>query len=256
MPPPESVFGFKPGADNKLATYDQSIAYFKKLAASSKYIKLMEAGKTTLGRTAYFALISDPKNLAKIDHYREIAQRLAHPQGLTDEQAHKLALEGKALVHLDGGCHATEVAGAQMMPQLAYDLLSRTNDPLIKMILDNDIVLLWPTMNPDGQQMVAEWTMKNVGTPYEQSGLPRLFQEYVGHDNNRDAYMMNMIESRVMEHFWRQWEPHIIYVYHQTAPFPTRIWLPPFSEPVGIDAPYHHIARSEHDRHGDREGPR
>ena len=212
LPTPESVFGFRPGTDNKLATYDQSIDYLRKLAASSKYIKVMEAGKTTLGRTACFALISDPKNLAKIGRYREIAQRLAHPQGLTDDQARKLALEGKAFVHLDGGCHASEVAGAQMMPQLAYDLLSRANDPLVKLILDNDIVLLWPSMNPDGQQMVGEWLNKNAGTPYENSGLPRLYQEYVGHDNNRDAYMMNMIESRVMEHFWRQWEPHIIHL--------------------------------------------
>ena len=86
--------------------------------------------------------------------------------------------------------------------------------------------------------MVAEWYMKNVGTPYELSGLPRLYQEYVGHDNNRDAYMLNMIESRVLEHTWRQWEPQIIYVHHQSGPFPTRIWLPPFSEPVGIDAPF------------------
>jgi hypothetical protein len=238
VPAPESVLGFKPGADNKLATYDQSIAYFKKLAASSKYLKLIEAGKTTEGRTMYFALISDPKNLDRIDRYREIAQRLAHPEGLTDGRARQLAREGKAFVHLDGGCHATEVAGPQMTPQLAYDLLSRADDPQMKEILDNDIVMLWPTMNPDGQQMVGEWHAKNVGTPYEQSALPRLYQEYVGHDNNRDAYMMNMIESRVMEHFWRQWEPHIIYVFHQSAPFPTRIWLPPFSEPVGIDAPY------------------
>ncbi len=85
--------------------------------------------------------------------------------------------------------------------------------------------------------MVGEWLAKNAGTPYQQSGLPRLYQEYVGHDNNRDGYMVNMIESRVLEHFWRQWEPHIIYVLHQTAPFPTRIWLPPFSEPVGLHAP-------------------
>jgi len=238
IPSAESVFGFKPGADNKLATYDQAITYFKKLAGSSKYLQLMEAGKTTQGRTIYFALISDPKNLAKIDRYREIAQLLAHPEGLSDEQAHKLALEGKAFVHLDGGCHASEVAGAQMMPQLAYDLLRQTEDHQIKEILDNDIVMLWPTMNPDGQQMVAEWYMKNIGTPYENSGLPRLYQDYVGHDNNRDAYMMNMVESRVMEHFWRQWEPHIIYVFHQSSPPPSRIWLPPFSEPVGLAAPY------------------
>jgi hypothetical protein len=238
VPTPESVFGFKPGADYKLATYEQSISYFKKLAASSKYLTLVEAGKTTQGRGFYFALISDPKNLAKIDRYREIAQRLAHPEGLTDDEARKLAREGKAFVNLDCGLHATEVAGMQQAPQLAYDLINRAEEPQIKEILDNDIIILWPASNPDGQQMVAEWYMKNVGTPYELSGLPRLFQDYVGHDNNRDAYMLNMIESRVLTHVWHQWEPQIIYVQHQTAPPPTRIWLPPFSEPIGLHAPY------------------
>ncbi|HEX9365820.1 MAG TPA: M14 metallopeptidase family protein, partial [Vicinamibacterales bacterium] len=237
VPIPDSVFGFAPGADYKLATYDQSIEYFKKLAAASRSIKLFEAGTTTQGRTMYFALISTPENLAKIDRYREIWQRLAHPQGLTDAEAQKLAAEGKALVHIDGGLHATEVAGPQHTPLLAYDLLSKVNDTTTKAMLENVILMLWPTLNPDGQQMVAEWYMKNVGTPYELSGLPRLYQDYVGHDNNRDAYMLNMIESRAIEHTWRQWEPQIIYVHHQSGPFPTRIWLPPFSEPVGVEAP-------------------
>ena len=129
------------------------------------------------------------------------------------------------------------MAGPQHTPLLAYDLLSKANEPATKAMLDNVILMLWPTINPDGQQMVAEWYMKNVGTAYELSGLPRLYQEYVGHDNNRDAYMLNMIESRVIEHTWRQWEPQIIYVHHQIGPFPTRIWLPPFSEPVGVEAP-------------------
>jgi zinc carboxypeptidase len=238
LPTPESVFGFKPGADYKLATYDQSVDYFKKLAAVSKYIRLFEAGKTTQGRPMYFALVSSPVNLSKIDRYREIARRLAHPQGLSETEARQLAHEGKAFVHIDGGLHSTEVAGPQHTPQLLYDLVSRASDADIKAILDNVVVMLWPTINPDGQQMVAEWYMQNVGTPYELSALPRLYQEYVGHDNNRDAYMLNMIESRVLEHTWRQWEPQIIYVHHQSGPFPTRIWLPPFSEPVGSDAPF------------------
>ncbi|HEV3141363.1 MAG TPA: M14 metallopeptidase family protein, partial [Vicinamibacterales bacterium] len=238
VPTPESVFGFAPGADYKLATYDQSVEYFKKLAAASKNVKLVEIGKTTQGRTMLFALISSPANLAKIDRYREIARRLAHPQGLSDAEAHALAREGKAFVHVDGGLHATEVAGPQHTPLLAYDLVNRANEPDMKAMLDNVVVMLWPTINPDGQQMVAEWYMRNVGTPYELTDLPRLYQEYVGHDNNRDAYMLNMIESRAIEHTWRQWEPQIIYVHHQSGPFPTRIWLPPFSEPVGIDAPY------------------
>ncbi|HXI31886.1 MAG TPA: M14 metallopeptidase family protein, partial [Vicinamibacterales bacterium] len=238
IPTPESVFGFKPGADYKLATYDQSLDYFRKVAAATKYVRLVQAGTTTQNRPMYFALVSSPDNLGRLDRYREIARRLAHPQGLTDADARKLAREGRAFVHIDGGLHATEVAGWSHTPQLLHDVVSRANDPDVKAILDNVVLMLWPTINPDGQQMVAEWYMQNVGTPYELSGLPRLYQEYVGHDNNRDAYMLNMIESRVLEHTWRQWEPQIIYVHHQSGPFPTRIWLPPFSEPVGIDAPF------------------
>jgi hypothetical protein len=238
LPTPESVLGFRPGADYKLATYEQSLDYFRKVAAATKHVKLVEAGTTTQGRPMSFALVSSPENLSRIDRYREIARRLAHPQGLTDAEAHRLARDGKAFVHIDGGLHSTEVAGWSHTPQLLYDLVSRANDPDVKAMLDNVVLMLWPTINPDGQQMVAEWYMKNVGTPYELSGMPTLYQEYVGHDNNRDAYMLNMIESRVLEHTWRQWEPQIIYVHHQSGPFPTRIWLPPFSEPVGIDAPF------------------
>jgi hypothetical protein len=238
LPTPESVLGFRPGADYKLATYEQSVDYFQRIAAASKYVRLVEAGRTSQGRTMFFALVSTPDNLSRIDRYREIARRLAHPAGLSEAEARRLAREGKAFVHIDGGLHATEVAGPQQTPQLLYDLVRRAAEPDTKAILDNVVVMLWPTINPDGQQMVASWYMKNVGTPYELSGLPNLYQEYVGHDNNRDAYMLNMIESRAIEHTWRQWEPQIIYVHHQSGPFPTRIWLPPFSEPVGTDAPY------------------
>jgi hypothetical protein len=157
---------------------------------------------------------------------------------LSDAEAQRLASEGKAFVHIDGGLHSTEVAGPQHTPLLAYDLVSRASEPATKAILENVVLMLWPTINPDGQQIVAEWYMKNVGTPYELSDVPSLYQEYVGHDNNRDGYMLNMIESRAIEHTWRQWEPQIVYVHHQSGPFPTRIWLPPFSEPVGTEAPY------------------
>ena len=238
VPSPESVIGFQPGADFKLATYEQSLDYFQRVAAASKYVKLVIAGSTSQGRPMYFALVSSPDNLSKIDRYREIARRLAHPQGLSEGEAKRLAHEGKAFVHIDGGLHATEVAGPQHTPLLLYDLVSRADDPDVRATLDNVILMLWPTINPDGQQMVASWYMQNVGTPYELAALPRLYQEYVGHDNNRDAYMLNMIESRVVEHTWRQWEPQIIYVHHQSGPFPTRIWLPPFSEPVGTDTPF------------------
>jgi hypothetical protein len=236
IPAPEAVIGFVPGAESKLATYDQTIDYFRKLDAASDRMTLVEAGTSSQGRKFYFALISSASNLKKIDRYREIARQLARPEGLSEARALALAREGKPIVHIDGGLHSTEVAGPQHTLQLAYDLLTRTSDPQIANILDHVVLMLWPTINPDGHQMVADWYMKNAGTRNET--LPRLYQDYVGHDNNRDAYMLNMIESRVIEHTWRQWEPQIIYVQHQSSPFPTRIWLPPFAEPIATHAPY------------------
>jgi len=235
LPTPESVLGFTVGADFHLASYDDSIGYFQKLDAASDRLTLVEVGQTSEGHGFYMALISSAANLANVDRYRDISLRLAHPDGLTDEEARALAREGKAIVHIDGAVHATEVACAQHTIQLAYDLLTHDDDPEIQAILDNVIFMLWPTLNPDGQNMVAAWYRSNVGTPYEVSPLPRLYQKYVGHDNNRDAYMLNMIESRVVTRTWRRWEPQIVYTQHQTAPFPTRIWLPPFAEPIGSE---------------------
>ena len=238
VPTPASVFGFEPGADLKLANYDQVVSYFQKVDAASDRVTMVEAGKSTQGRSFYFALVSSPQNLARIDRYREIARTLARPGSLSEAEAKRLAQEGKAFVHIDGGLHSSEVAGPQHTPLLLYDILRRASEPEIAAMLDNVILMLWPTINPDGHQMVADWYMSHVGTPDASAPMPNLYQEYVGHDNNRDAYMLNMIESRVMEHTWRQWEPSIIYVHHQSAPFPTRIWLPPFAEPIAQHAPY------------------
>jgi len=231
VPTPESVFGFRVGADYKLFDYGQSIDYFRKLAASSDKIRLVEVGKSSFGVPWTLAIISSPANLAKLDRLKAIAQRLAHPAGLTDDSAHALAREGRAFVDISGGLHASEIAGSQHTPQLAYDLLTRTDDAT-KEILDNDVLFLWPSINPDGQNIVAHWYWQNVGTPFETAPLQELYQKYIGHDNNRDAYMLNVPESRVVARVWREWEPQIIYVQHQTAPFPTRIWLPPFAEPI------------------------
>jgi len=232
------VLGFQPGADFHLATYEESIAYFRALDAASDRVRLLDVGRTTLGRDWILAAISSTENLERLDHYREVARRLAHPEGLDDTAAHALAREGKALVDISGGLHATEVAGAQHTIRLAYDLVSGADaDPRIRAILDNVILLLWPSLNPDGQTIVGEWYRANVGTPYEVAPLPRLYQAYVGHDNNRDAYMLNMVESRVVERTWRTWEPQIIYVHHQSSPLPTRIWLPPFADPIANRAP-------------------
>jgi hypothetical protein len=232
VPTPESVLGFRPGADFHLASYDQSLDYFQRLDAASDRVQLVEIGRTSEDRAWYLALISSADNLVNVERYREVAQRLAHPVGLGDDEARSLAQEGKAIVHIDQGLHATEVAAAQQAIQLAYDLVTGDSDPEIRAILDNVILVLWFSINPDGQNMVSEWYHSNVGTPYEVSSMPRLYQQYIGHDNNRDGYMLNMIESRVVTRVVRHWEPQIVYNHHQTAPFPARIWIPPFAEPI------------------------
>ena len=232
IPTPESVLGHRVGADFHLASYEQSLEYFQRLDAATDRLQLIEIGRTSEGRPWYIALISSADNLANVERYREIAVQLADPDGLTDEAAMELAAEGKAIVHIDGGLHATEVAHAQHTIQLAYDLVTGDDDPEIRAILENVILVLWPSINPDGQTMVAEWYHSNVGTPFEVASLPRLYQKYVGHDNNRDGYMLNMIESRVVTRVTRHWEPQILYNHHQSSPFPTRIWIPPFAEPI------------------------
>lgn len=232
IPTPESALGFSVGADFKLASYDQSLAYFRQLDAASDNLQLVEIGRTTGGLPWYVALISSASNLRDAEHYRQIAQQLAHPRDLDDAAARQLARDGKAIVHIDGGLHATESAHAQHTIQLAYDLVSGAGDAEIDAILDNVILLLWPSINPDGQNMVASWYGQNLGTPFEISPLPELYQAYVGHDNNRDGYMINMIESRVVTRVDRHWEPQILYNHHQSAPTPATIWIPPFAEPV------------------------
>jgi zinc carboxypeptidase len=232
VPTPESVLGHKPGDDFYLANYGESRDYFHKLAAASNRIKIITVGKTTRGQDWEIALISSPQNLAQVDKYKDISRRLAQGRGLTDDQAKALAREGKAIVHIDGGLHSTEVAGAQQSILLAYKLVSAQGDREVDSILDNVILMLWPTLNPDGQNEVVAWYRKNVGTPYEVSPLPDLYQEYVGHDNNRDGYMNNMLESQDVTKTELEWDPVIFYCHHQTAPFPTRIFIPPFTEPI------------------------
>jgi hypothetical protein len=234
VPTPESVLGHKPGDDFYLASYDDSLGYFQKLAHATDKLKLVRVGKTTEGRDWYVALISSARNLADLDKYKDTAKRLALVKGLTDEQAHALAHNGKVIVHIDGGLHATEVAPAQMTIQLAYNLVT-AGDPETTTILDNVILLLWFSINPDGQNMVAKWYKSNLGTPYEVSGMPGLFQEYIGHDNNRDGYMNNMIESQAITRTELEYYPQVNYDHHQAAPFPARIWIPPFGDPVSLN---------------------
>ena len=232
VPTPISVLGHNPGDDFYLADYEDTVRYFHALVASSDRIKMFTVGKTTQGKDIEIAVISSPQNLAKLDEYKQIAGRLAHATNLNDDQAKDLARTSKVIVHIDGGLHADEVAGPQHTMALAYKLLSAQNDPQIDAILDQVILVLWPTLNPDGQDLVVHWYRQNVGTKYEVSPMPWLYQEYVGHDNNRDGYMMNMKEEQVVVKTQLEYSPEIFYCQHQTAPFPARIWIPPFSDPI------------------------
>jgi hypothetical protein len=232
VPTPESVLGHRPGDDFYLANYDESREYFHKLAASSNRVKLINVGKTTRGLDWEIAIISSPENLANLDKYKDISRKLADGRGLSAADAHELARQGKAIVHIDGGLHSSEVAGAQQSITLAYKLVSSQNDPEVDAILNRVILMLWPTLNPDGQNEIVGWYRKNLGTSFEVSPLPDLYQEYVGHDNNRDGYMNNMLESQDVTRTEIEWDPVIFYCHHQTAPFPTRIFVPPFVEPI------------------------
>ncbi len=233
-PTPESVLGHKPGDDFYLASYDDALRYFQKLAKSTDKLKLVRVGKTTQGRDWYIAIISSGRNLADLDKYKDTARKLALVKGLNDVQARQLAHNGKVIVHIDGGLHSTEVACAQHTIQLAYNLVT-AKDPETTAILDNVILLLWFSINPDGQNMVVDWYRANLGSSYEVSNMPGLWQEYIGHDNNRDGYMNNMVESQVITKTELEYYPDVFYNHHQTAPFPARIWIPPFGDPVSLN---------------------
>ena len=234
VPTPESVLGHKPGDDFYLATYEDALGYFRKLAAASNRIRLVNVGKTTQGRDWFIAFISDPPNLAQLDHYKDVSRRLALARGIGDEQAHALARETRPIIHIDGGLHADEVANHQHTIQLGYDLVTAETAE-VKAIRQNLIVELWFSINPDGQTAVANWYRQNLGTPYEVSPMPELYQEYVGHDNNRDGYMLNMIESRAITRATLDTQPLVFYTQHQSAPFPGRIYLPPFADPISAN---------------------
>jgi hypothetical protein len=232
VPTPASILGHTPGDDFYLATYEDAIKYFHAAAASSDRMKMFTVGKTTQGRDIEVGVISSPANLARLDAAKSDARRLATAFNLNDDSAHQLARSARVIVHIDGGLHSSEVAGGQHSIALAYKLLSAKNDPEIDAILDNVILVLWPTLNPDGQDMIVNWYRQNLGTKYEVAPLPWLYQEYVGHDNNRDGFMLNMKEEQVVTRTEIDWSPAIFYCQHQTAPFPARIWIPPFADPI------------------------
>ncbi|MFN2326519.1 MAG: M14 metallopeptidase family protein [Gemmatimonadales bacterium] len=228
---PLEHFGFNMGDDYHLATYTQFEAYWQRLDAQSDRMKLVSIGKTAEGRDQWMAIVTSPANHARLDHYRDVAARLARAEGLTDEAAQALAREGKAVIWIDGGLHANEVLGATQLIEHAWQMVSR-DDPETMRILD-DVIQLLVHANPDGMELMSTWYMRNpVPTERSTGALPRLYQKYVGHDNNRDFYLNAMPESEnINRALYREWYPQIMYNHHQTGPAGTVMFAPPFREP-------------------------
>ncbi|MBL8139775.1 MAG: peptidase M14, partial [Acidobacteria bacterium] len=197
VPAPRDVFGFVPGDDYKLFTWDQDVDYFRKLDAASDRIVVEEIGKTVLGKPMLLAIISSEANLKQRARYKAIARRLALTTGVNEAEARALAKEGKAIVWIDGGMHSSEIANSHHVPELAHWMVTDESDEA-RRIRDNVILLLMPHLNPDGIDIVVDWYRKQLGTPFETTTQPELYHHYIGHDNNRDWYMFTQIETQAV----------------------------------------------------------
>jgi len=232
---PEEEFGFAIGADYELANYTQLQAYWEKLAGESDRMVLDTIGYTEEGRPQIMAILTSPENHRNLSRYKDIARRLALAEGVTEAEARRLSQEGKAVVWIDGGLHATEVLGAQQIIELVYRLNSAT-DPETLRFLDDLIILAVPA-NPDGMELVSNWyyrTDEAGGAPEDRNydAIPVLYHKYAGHDNNRDFYMGNLAETtNMLRVHYREWFPQIIYNHHQTGPQGTIMFAPPFRNP-------------------------
>jgi len=264
IPAPADVLGFTPGDDRKLASWAKVVEYFQKLAAASDRVKLEEIGKSTMGAPFVYATISAPENLKRLDQFKEIQRRLADPRILADgledadtrsrgqaenarwarqnwpqadRKAADLIKAGKTVVAITCGIHSTEVGSYLSSMLIAYRLAS-SNDPEVQEILHNTIILLVPSTNPDGVDIVNNWYQKTLGTPYEGTDPPELYHKYTGHDDNRDWYAFTQVETQlVVDKILNVWHPQIVHDIHQQGAFGSRLFLPPYMQPVEPNVP-------------------
>ncbi len=231
IPTPESHFGHPVGVDRVLLDWDQVVSYFYKLPKASPSIRVEELGKTAEGRPFIAAIISSPETLRHLDKYLDIQRRLADPRITSPEQAEQLFPQAKNVVLITCSIHATEVASTHTAVQFAYKLLT-DNSPKFQAIRQNTIVLLIPSQNPDGVDIVTRWYRKTLNTPYEGTSPPELYHHYVGHDNNRDWYIFSQPETRNTIKLYNQWLPEIWYDVHQQGETASRIFVPPWLDPI------------------------
>ena len=232
---PLKEFGHNIGDDYFLANYQQLLRYWDKLDRESDRMKVVRIGTSAEGRPMVMAIITAPENFRNLNRYQEIVTKLAHADGVTEQQARALAREGKAVVWIDGGLHATEVLGAQQLIQYVYEMVSRTDPETMRFLRDD--ILLATLVNPDGMDLVSNWYMRDsVKENRSTSGVPTLYQKYAGHDNNRDSYMASQPETQAVDSIlYRAWYPQIVYNHHQTGPAGTVIFAPPFRDPFNYN---------------------
>ncbi len=232
VPTPEAHLGHAVGADFVLPGWDEVRGYFEKLAAASDRVSLQTAGKTTEGRDFVVAVISSAENHARMAELKEHARVLADPRGANSAQTERALAEGKVFVMISCAMHATEVAAPQFAMQLAYLLATSSDEPWVSARRDL-VVVLMPSANPDGLDHVSDWYAKIVGTPYEDAGLTKLYQQYAGHDNNRDWFMLSLAETRLVSRLlYEEWRPQVYWDVHQQGSRQERFFVPPFRDPL------------------------
>ncbi len=245
VPAPEEVLGFRPGEDRKLASWNQVLSYFEKLAAASNRVNFEALGKSTMDLPFVMATISAPENLRRLEEYKRIQELLADPRKLgrnPDAKARQLIARGKTVVLITCGIHSTEV-GSYLSSMLIAHRLASSNEPQILNILRNTIILLVPSLNPDGVDIVKNWYDKTLGTPYEGTNPPELYHKYVGHDNNRDWYAFTQVETQItVSKIHNIWRPQIVHDIHQQSAFGARLFLPPYMPPVEPNVPKQIVA--------------
>ncbi len=229
---PEEAFGFKPGTDRKLADWTELVGYYKKLSGETGRIHFEELGKTTEGRPYIALTISAPENLAHLAEYKEITRKLSDSRTTTPAQAADLIHRGKMILVVTCNVHSTEIASSQSASEFAYRMAS-SDDPEVQNILHNVILVLVPSINPDGQQLVVDWYKKYLGTPYEGNSPVVIYHKYVGHDDNRDWYSFTQVETNLLvEKVLNAYHPQMLYDLHQMGSLGPRIYMPPWVDPI------------------------
>ncbi len=247
IPTPQEILGFTPGEDRKLASWSQVIDYFDRLDRASDRVVFETLGQTSMNKPFVMATISSPGNLARLNEFMEIQDQLADPRKLgplakRDLKAAELIKRGKTIVLITCGIHSTEV-GSYLSSMLIAHRLASSTEPEIQKVLDNTIVLLVPSLNPDGVDIVKNWYDKTLGTPFEGTDPPELYHKYTGHDNNRDWYAFTQVETRItVDKIHNAWHPQIVHDIHQQGAFGSRLFLPPYMPPVEPNVPRQIVA--------------